>query len=55
MQQYFEIGQIVNTNGLKGWLKINPFTDSITKFESLKSILVEHKKELLEFKIEGVL
>ncbi len=54
MQQYFEIGQIVNTNGLKGWLKINPFTDSITKFESLKSILVEHKKELLEFKIEGV-
>ena len=54
MQEYFEVGQIVNTNGLKGLLKINPFTDDITRFERLKTILVEHKKELLEFEIESV-
>lgn len=54
MQEYLEVGQIVNTNGLKGLLKINPFTDDITKFERLKTILVEHKKELLEFEIESV-
>lgn len=54
MQEYLEVGQIVNTNGLKGLLKINPFTDDITRFEKLKTILVEHKKELLEFEIESV-
>lgn len=55
MQEYLEVGQIVNTNGLKGLLKINPFTDDITRFERLKTILVEHKKELLEFEIESVI
>ena len=54
MQEYLEVGQIVNTNGLKGLLKINPFTEDITRFERLKTILVEHKKELLEFEIESV-
>ena len=54
MQEYLEVGQIVNTNGLKGLLKINPFTDDITRFERLKTILVDHKKELLEFEIESV-
>lgn len=54
MQEYLEVGQIVNTNGLKGLLKVNPFTDDITRFERLKTILVEHKKELLEFEIESV-
>ena len=54
MQEYLEVGQIVNTNGLKGLIKINPFTDDITRFERLKTILVEHKKELLEFEIESV-
>ena len=54
MQEYFEVGQIVNTNGLKGLLKINPFTDDITRFERLKTIFIEHKKELLEFEIESI-
>ena len=54
MQEYLEVGQIVNTNGLKGLLKVNPFTDDITRFERLKTILVLHKKELLEFEIENV-
>ena len=34
--EYIEIGQIVNTNGLKGVVKVNPFTDDISKFEDLK-------------------
>ena len=54
MQEYLEVGQIVNTNGLKGLLKINPFTDDITRIERLKTIFIEHKKELLEFEIESV-
>ena len=37
--QYLEIGQIVNTSGLKGILKIKPFTDDIKKFSNLKTII----------------
>ena len=54
MDEYFEIGQIVNTSGLKGLLKVKPFTDDITKFNNLKTIYVVIKKELKEFRIEHV-
>ena len=54
MEEYFEIGQIVNTSGLKGEIKIKPFTDDITKFNNFKTIYVSIKKELKEFQIEKV-
>ena len=54
MEKYFEVGQIVNTNGLKGMLKVKPFTDDIKEFEFFKTIYVERKNELIEFKIEAV-
>lgn len=54
MEEYFEIGQIVNTSGLKGILKIKPFTDDIKKFSNLKTIYIKIKSGLTEFKIEQV-
>ena len=48
MDKYFEIGQIVNTNGLKGIVKVKPFTDDITRFEDLETIYVQRGKELIE-------
>ncbi len=54
MQEYFEIGQIVNTFGIKGEVKVNPFTDDLKRFEELKSILVVKNKQLIEFEIENV-
>ncbi|MGN1301956.1 MAG: ribosome maturation factor RimM [Clostridia bacterium] len=54
MDKYFEIGQIVNTNGLKGIVKVKPFTDNIKEFEAFESIYVQKKAELIEFKIESV-
>ena len=54
MEEYFEIGQIVNTSGLKGEIKVKPFTDDIKKFNNLKTIYVSIKKELKEFEIEHV-
>ncbi len=35
-QEYFEIGQIVNHFGIKGMVKVNPFTDDISQFEEAK-------------------
>ncbi len=54
MKKYFEIGQIVNTSGLKGVIKVKPFTDDITKFNNLKTIYIEIKNELKSFEIEKV-
>lgn len=54
MQEYFEIGQIVNTFGVKGMLKIKPFTDNVEQFETLGTILVVKNKETIEMKIEEV-
>lgn len=54
MEEYLEIGQIVNTNGLKGFLKVKPLTDDITRFEDLETIYIQKAKELIEFKIQDV-
>ena len=54
MEKYLEIGQIVNTFGIKGQVKVNPFTDDIKKFEKLKEIYIEKKNELKLFQIEKV-
>jgi 16S rRNA processing protein RimM len=52
--EYLEIGQIVNTSGLKGFVKVNPFTDNIKRFDKLKAVYICMKKELIEFNIEEV-
>ena len=54
MLEYLEIGQIVNTSGLKGVVKVNPFTDDITRFEKLKTVLLDKNGTLVEYEIEQV-
>lgn len=54
MQEYFEIGQIINTFGIKGLVKVNPFTDDITRFEKLKTVYVVKNKNMTEIEIEQV-
>ena len=54
MQKYLEVGQIVNTFGIKGEVKVNPFTDDLERFEELKTVYVEKKKELILYEIEHV-
>lgn len=53
-QEYFEIGQIVNHFGIKGMVKVNPFTNDISQFEELRSVLVEKNGKLLDIQIEEV-
>lgn len=54
MQEYFEVGHIVNTFGIKGFLKVKPFTDEITRFEELKSVYIVLKNGMQEVEIEEV-
>ncbi len=54
MQKYFEVGQIVNTFGVKGVLKVKPFTDEMERFEELKKVYICKKEKLEEVEIEEV-
>ena len=49
-----EIGQIVNTFGIKGMVKVKPFTDDIRRFDELKTVYVEKNSTKIEYEIEEV-
>ncbi len=55
MGEFFEIGNIVNTQGVKGDVRIMPTTDDIKRFKKLKSITIVNKKnEERQLEIEKV-
>ena len=49
-----EIGQIVNTFGIKGIVKVNPWVNDVTRFDNLKKVYIKIRKELKELEIEEV-
>ena len=53
MQKRLEIGQIVNTFGIKGEVKVVPFTDDINRFDDLEKVYVKTKKESKQYKVEN--
>lgn len=54
MDNFLEVGQIVNSYGIKGFFKVVPFTDDITRFDDLDSIYIEKNKKLEKKEIEEV-
>ena len=49
-----EIGKIVNSYGIKGFMKVVPYTDDITRFSELKSIYIEKNNSKISFRVEEV-
>lgn len=49
-----EVGQIVNTFGIKGFVKVNPWVDDITRFDNLKKVYIKIRKETKQLEIEEV-
>ena len=54
MQSRLEVGQIVNTFGIKGEVKVIPFTNDINRFDDLKKVYVKSSKESKQYKVENV-
>ena len=54
MDNLLEIGQIVNSYGIKGFLKVVPFTDDMQRYSDLKTVYIEKNKKLKEMEIEEV-
>ena len=49
-----EIGQIVNTFGIKGFVKVNPWVNDVARFDNLKKVYIKIRKEQKELEIEEV-
>lgn len=54
MVDYFEIGHIDNTHGLKGEMKVRNYSKNPKRFEELKNILIDIHGKYEEYKIESV-
>jgi 16S rRNA processing protein RimM len=54
MVDYFEIGLINNTHGLKGEVKVRNYSSSTKRFEELSSILISQNNEYISYDIENV-
>lgn len=52
MVEYISIGQITNTYGIKGELKVYPLTDDIKRFKNLKEIYIENNDILSSLSVE---
>lgn len=64
MKEFLSIGQIINTHGLKGELKVYPLTDDMRRYRKLDSVIIDGierktswcklQNELVILKIEGI-
>jgi 16S rRNA processing protein RimM len=54
MEKYIIIGEIVNTHGVKGEVKVIPLTDNVNRFKKLKKVYIDVKNQLIEYIIENI-
>lgn len=54
MEGLLEVGQIVNTYGIKGFVKVNPLVDNNNQFKSFKTVYIQFKNNLKELQVEEV-
>lgn len=54
MEQRFRVGIFTTTHGLKGEIKVFPTTDDISRFDSLKAVILETKEGDKDLTVEKV-
>ena len=54
MESLLEVGQIVNTYGIKGFVKVVPLVDNNNQFKDFKVLYIQENKSLKELHIEEV-
>ncbi len=54
MQKNLEIGQIVNTFGIRGFVKVVPYVDDIERYDELKKVYIKSKNRKTEYEVEEV-
>ncbi len=54
MEDFFRVGIISSTHGVRGEVKVFPTTDDVQRFKKLKEVLLDTGKEKLPLEIQGV-
>ena len=54
MQDYFRVGVIANTHGIRGEVKVFPTTEDPQRFKGMKESLLDTGKEKLELEVASV-
>ena len=54
MYDYLQIGEIVNTHGIKGEVKVIPLTDNQERFDDMDWVCLDRNGSLEKLKIEGI-
>ncbi|WP_297435115.1 ribosome maturation factor RimM [uncultured Clostridium sp.] len=48
MEEFLRVGQIINTHGVMGEVKVMPLTDDMKRFKELKEVYLDGKKVKIE-------
>ena len=54
MEDFFRVGVIANTHGIKGEVKVFPTTEDPERFQWLKTVYLDTGKEKLEWEVKSV-
>lgn len=54
MEDFFQVGIITSTHGVRGEVKVFPTTDDARRFKRLKSVILDSGKERVSMEIEEV-
>ncbi|ACA55232.1 ribosome maturation factor RimM [Clostridium botulinum] len=53
MKEFLAVGEIINTHGIKGEVKVYPLTDDMKRFKKLKEVLIDgEKRKILSCKLQ---
>ena len=51
MEQFFQVGMISSTHGLRGEVNVFPTTDDAGRFQELKHVIQEKNRSLWRYKV----
>ncbi len=54
MEDFFQIGVISSTHGVRGEVKVFPTTDDVRRFKKCKEVLLDTGRERISLEVEGV-
>ena len=54
MDKLLQVGVIATTHGVRGEVKVFPTTDDVSRFQTLKQVILDTGKEKIELEISGV-
>ncbi|EJO5348199.1 16S rRNA processing protein RimM [Clostridium botulinum] len=53
MKEFLAVGEIINTHGVKGEVKVYPLTDDMKRFKKLKEVFIDgEKRKILSCKLQ---